>query len=87
MNTIQDAYQPPINPAKNGKRWVKIFTLSIVLMFTLGLAAYSGMRIWVEMTDPQINMYRRPVPRDYLESSRVPVRDLNPDPVPDGSGN
>lgn len=73
MNTVQDAYQPPVNGTSTSKFWVRITLLSIILAVTLGLTILSGMRLAADARVREMNSNRGPV-------------NLNPSPRPDGSG-
>ncbi len=73
MNTVQDAYQPPVGGVIKNKFWFRLALLSIVLAITLGATVITGMRIAQDAQVREMNSNRRP-----------PI--LNPNPIPDGTG-
>ena len=73
MNTVQDAYQPPVNGASTSKFWFRFTLLSIVLAITLGVTVLTGLRLAADARVRELNSNRGPV-------------NLNPSSQVDGSG-
>ena len=73
MNTVRDAYQPPVNGASTSKFWFRFTLLSIVLAVTLGMVVFNGLRLAADARVREMNSNRGPV-------------NLNPSSQVDGSG-
>lgn len=78
MNTVHDAYQPPIVPGKKSSMAWRLILIGTILVVALTAMAYTGLRMTQQAQQNDWNMNRAPVRERLIEAAPEVSETMSP---------